>query len=160
MLENSKSKNISKYKHVDIYSDGACKGNPGTGGWGSIIVYKNTEKELCGGEKQTTNNRMELIAIISALSILKEPCNVTITTDSKYVVDAIEKSWLSNWEKNNWIKSDRKPVLNVDLWKRLLELLDVHQVRFTWIKGHSGHAYNERCDKLASDYAETLKKQN
>lgn len=141
-------------KHVDIYTDGACRGNPGRGGWGAILVYGNKEKEMSGGDPMTTNNRMELSAVISALSVLKEPCEVTLTTDSQYVVNAIEKGWLDNWQKNNWRKSDRGEVLNVDLWVKLVELIQLHKVDFVWVKGHNGHPYNERCDKLATSVAD------
>ncbi len=143
-------------KEINIYTDGACRGNPGKGGWGAILVYKGKEKELCGGEKQTTNNRMELSAVIAALSALKEPCHVILTTDSQYVVNAIEKGWLRSWQKNNWKKSDKSAVLNVDLWEQLLPLLEMHKVDFMWVKGHNGHPYNERCDKLATDFADRL----
>lgn len=143
-------------KHVDIYTDGACRGNPGKGGWGAILVYEKREKELFGGEKETTNNRMELSAVISALSALKEPCEVTLTTDSQYVVNAIEKGWLDSWQQKGWKKSDKSPVLNVDLWKELVSLLQKHKVGFVWVRGHNGHPYNERCDKLATDYADSL----
>lgn len=143
-------------KHVDIYTDGACRGNPGRGGWGAILVYNGIEKELSGGEAQTTNNRMELSAVIAALSVLKEPCEVKLTTDSQYVVNAIEKGWLSSWMKNNWKKSDKSAVLNVDLWQKLVQLLDKHSVTFVWVKGHNGHPFNERCDSLATDYADSL----
>ena len=143
-------------KHVDIYTDGACKGNPGPGGWGAIVVFANTEKELSGGEPSTTNNRMELTAVIQALSILKEPCNVTLTTDSKYIVDAINMGWLDGWKNNGWKKADKKPVLNPDLWKELLQLLDVHNVTFAWCKGHADHPYNIRCDTLASTFASSF----
>ena len=143
-------------KKINAYTDGACRGNPGRGGWGAILVYGEKEKELSGGELVTTNNRMELSAVIAALSALKEPCEVVLTTDSQYVVNAIEKGWLENWQKNNWRKSDRGEVLNVDLWKKLLELLKVHKVNFVWVKGHNGHPYNERCDKLATDFADSL----
>ncbi|MBQ9516711.1 MAG: ribonuclease HI [Eubacterium sp.] len=139
-------------KHVDIYTDGACSGNPGKGGWGAVLVYGKTEKELCGGEEQTTNNRMELTAVIKALEALKEPCSVTLTTDSKYVCDAINQHWLDSWIKNNWRKADKKPVLNIDLWQQLLPLLDTHEVTFVWVKGHNGHKYNERCDELAVNF--------
>lgn len=139
-------------KHIEIYTDGACSGNPGKGGWGAVLVYKSTEKEICGGSSETTNNRMELTAVIEALKCLKEPCNVTLTTDSKYVCDAINKGWVYNWKKNNWKKADKKPALNTDLWEELLKLLDIHKVEFVWVKGHNGHPYNERCDKLAVDY--------
>lgn len=143
-------------KKVNIYTDGACRGNPGHGGWGAVLVYGSIEKELSGGEPNTTNNRMELSAVIAALSALKEPCEVTLTTDSQYVVNAIEKGWLDNWRKNNWRKSDRGEVLNVDLWRELLVLLDTHTVSFVWVKGHNGHPYNERCDKLATAFADSF----
>ncbi len=136
-------------KHVEIYTDGACSGNPGKGGWAAVLVYKGTEKEISGGEKETTNNRMELTAVIEALKCLKEPCNVTLTTDSKYVCDAINKCWVYSWKKNGWKKADKKPALNVDLWEQLLDVLGKHNVEFVWVKGHNGHKYNERCDELA-----------
>ena len=140
-------------KKLDIYTDGACSGNPGKGGWGAVLVYKGAEKEISGAEKQTTNNRMELTAVIKALQLLKEPCEVNLTTDSKYVCDAVNKGWVYGWKKKGWIKSDKKPALNVDLWEELLEQLKIHDVTFNWVKGHNGHAYNERCDKLAvSEY--------
>ena len=143
-------------KHVNIYTDGACRNNPGRGGWGAILVYEGREKELSGGEPMTTNNRMELSGVIAALSALKEPCLVTLTTDSQYVVNAIEKGWLESWSKNGWKKSDKSRVLNVDLWEKLLDLLDVHKVEFVWVKGHNGHPYNERCDSLATAFADSL----
>lgn len=136
-------------KNVEIYTDGACSGNPGPGGWGAVLIYNGVEKQLSGSEKETTNNRMELSAVITALKALKEPCNVTLTTDSKYVCDAINKGWLNSWQKNSWKKADKKPVLNIDLWQELLPLLDKHRVEFIWVKGHNGHKYNEICDKLA-----------
>lgn len=140
-------------KKLDIYTDGACSGNPGKGGWGAVLVYKGAEKEISGAEKQTTNNRMELTAVIKALQLLKEPCAVNLTTDSKYVCDAVNKGWVYGWKKKGWIKSDKKPALNVDLWEELLEQLKIHDVTFNWVKGHNGHPYNERCDKLAvSEY--------
>lgn len=140
-------------KKLDIYTDGACSGNPGKGGWGAVLVYKGAEKEISGAEKQTTNNRMELTAVIKALQLLKEPCEVNLTTDSKYVCDAVNKGWVYGWKKKGWIKSDKKPALNVDLWEELLEQLKIHDVTFNWVKGHNGHLYNERCDKLAvSEY--------
>lgn len=140
-------------KKLDIYTDGACSGNPGKGGWGAVLVYKGAEKEISGAEKQTTNNRMELTAVIKALQLLKEPCEVNLTTDSKYVCDAVNKGWVYGWKKKSWIKSDKKPALNVDLWEKLLEQLKIHDVTFNWVKGHNGHPYNERCDKLAvSEY--------
>lgn len=136
-------------KNVEIYTDGACSGNPGPGGWGAVLIYNGVEKQLSSSEKETTNNRMELSAVITALKALKEPCNVTLTTDSKYVCDAINKGWLNSWQKNSWKKADKKPVLNIDLWQELLPLLDKHRVEFIWVKGHNGHKYNEICDKLA-----------
>ena len=140
-------------KKLDIYTDGACSGNPGKGGWGAVLVYKGAEKEISGAEKQTTNNRMELTAVIKALQLLKEPCEVNLTTDSKYVCDAVNQGWVYGWKKKGWIKSDKKPALNVDLWEELLEQLKIHDVTFNWVKGHNGHPYNERCDKLAvSEY--------
>lgn len=136
-------------KHIDIFTDGACSGNPGQGGWGAVLRYHGTEKELSGGEPETTNNRMELTAVIEALSALKEPCAVTLTSDSKYVIDAVTKGWVYSWKKNGWRKADKKPALNVDLWEKLLPLLDKHRVTFVWVKGHDGHPENERCDRLA-----------
>jgi len=143
-------------KKVEIYTDGACRNNPGRGGWGAILVYAGREKELSGGEKLTTNNRMELSAVIAALSALKESCSVTLTTDSQYVVNAIEKGWLDSWRSNGWRKTDKSPVQNVDLWEKLIELLDVHEVTFVWVRGHNGHPYNERCDVLATTFADSL----
>ena len=143
-------------KQVEIFTDGACSGNPGKGGWGAVLRYGNVEKELCGGAVDTTNNRMELTAVIEALSALKESCAVTLTTDSKYVVDAIEKGWVYGWQRNGWRKADKKPALNVDLWEQLLPLLKMHKVTFVWVKGHAGHPENERCDKLAVGYYNNL----
>lgn len=143
-------------KKVEIYTDGACRNNPGRGGWGAILVYAGREKELSGGEKLTTNNRMELSAVIAALSALKEDCEVTLTTDSQYVVNAIEKGWLNSWKNNGWRKSDKSHVQNVDLWEQLIGLLDRHKVSFVWVKGHNGHPYNERCDVLATNFADSF----
>ena len=143
---------------LKIYTDGACSGNPGPGGWGAILRYKGVEKELSGGEAQTTNNRMELTAVIKGLSALKEPCNVTLTTDSKYVADAINLGWARSWKNNGWRKADKKPALNSDLWEELLNLCEKHEVKIVWVKGHDGHPYNERCDKLATDYADSFSK--
>ena len=136
-------------KLVEIFTDGACSGNPGPGGWGAILRCDGREKELSGGEAHTTNNRMELSGVINALSALKYPCKVRLTTDSKYVVDGITKGWAQGWKKRGWKKSDGKPALNPDLWGQLLDLLAVHDVEFCWIKGHAGHEENERCDRLA-----------
>ncbi len=148
-------------KHVEIYTDGACKGNPGPGGWSAVIVYGGAEKELSGGEAATTNNRMELIGAISGLGALKEPCEVTLYSDSKYLVDAVNLGWARSWKSRGWVKADKKPALNKDLWQKLLELLEIHKVTFVWVKGHAGHSYNERCDRLAVAEAERyLKKEN
>ncbi len=136
-------------KFVEIFSDGACSGNPGPGGWGAILRCDGYEKEISGGEAHTTNNRMELTGVIQALSALKYPCKVRVTTDSRYVVDGITKVWAQGWKKRGWKKSDGKPALNPELWERLLELLAIHDVEFAWIKGHAGHEENERCDRLA-----------
>lgn len=143
-------------KHINLYTDGACRGNPGRGGWGAILVFEGHEKELSGGEKSTTNNRMELTAAIEGLRAIKYPCEVTLTSDSKYLVDAIEKNWLVSWKRKGWKKADGKPVLNIDLWQALDEELTRHKVTFVWVKGHEGHAYNERCDALATAYADSL----
>ena len=143
-------------KNVEIYTDGACRGNPGVGGWGAVLKYGEVEREISGGEASTTNNRMELTAFITALSLLKEPCHVTLTSDSKYVIDAIQKGWLSSWQKKGWRKADGKAVLNVDLWERLVALLEIHKVDFVWVHGHTGHKYNERCDELATTYADKI----
>lgn len=144
-------------KHVDIYTDGACRGNPGKGGWGAILVYGNTERELSGGEASTTNNRMELTAAIMALSALKESCEVTLYSDSKYMIDAINQGWVYSWKKKGWKKSDKSPALNPDLWELLLIQIERHDVTFVWVKGHNGHAFNERCDVLATTFADSFK---
>ena len=136
-------------KQIELFTDGACSGNPGPGGWGAILRYGEREKELSGGAPQTTNNRMELTAVIEGLAALKESCEVTIVSDSRYVVDGIEKGWAKSWKRNGWRKADKKPALNADLWDRLLSLLDIHRVQFVWIKGHDGHPENERCDAMA-----------
>ena len=136
-------------KTVTIYTDGACSGNPGPGGWGALLSWNGREKELSGGEAQTTNNRMELTAVISALEALKEPCAVELYSDSKYVIDALEKGWALSWRKKNWIKSDKKPALNPDLWEKLLNLTEIHTMRYHWVKGHADNEYNNRCDALA-----------
>ena len=143
-------------RYVEIFTDGACSGNPGPGGWGAVLRYGNKEKELCGGEKNTTNNRMELTAVIKALSALKEPCQVKLTTDSKYVVDSINLGWARSWQKNGWRKADKKPALNAELWEQLLSLLDTHTVECVWVKGHAGHPENERCDALAVNFYKNL----
>lgn len=135
--------------HVMIYTDGSCRKNPGPGGWGAILVHGGREKEISGGEAETTNNRMELSAAINALEALRKPCKVTLTSDSKYMIDSITKGWVYSWKKNGWKKSDKSPALNPDLWEKLLGLLKIHEVEFVWVKGHAGHPYNERCDEMA-----------
>ena len=144
-------------KKDEIFTDVACSGNPGPGGWGAILRCGNTEKELSGGEKDTTNNRMELTAVISALKALKYPCEVNVTTDSKYVYESVTKGWVYSWKKNGWRKADKKPALNPDLWDELLSLLEIHTVTFTWVKGHNEHPENERCDRLAVAECNKLK---
>ena len=142
---------------VEIFTDGACSGNPGIGGWGAILRYKETEKELSGGELETTNNRMELMAVIMALSALNKSCNISLYTDSQYVMKGITE-WLANWKKNGWKTSNKKQaVKNVDLWQQLDELVQKHEIRWIWVKGHNGHAENERCDALARTEVELLK---
>ncbi len=136
-------------KNVTIYTDGACSGNPGPGGWGAVLLYGPHKKELSGGEAETTNNRMELTAVIRALSALKEPCRVELYSDSKYVIDALEKGWAKGWKKRGWVKSDKKPALNPDLWERLLALTAIHEMRYHWVKGHDENEKNNRCDALA-----------
>ncbi len=145
-------------KKVYIYTDGACSGNPGPGGWGAVLKYGENEKHLSGGEADTTNNRMELTACIEALAALKEPCEVELTTDSKYVCDSVNKGWVYGWKRNGWKKSDKKPALNTDLWEKLLSQLAVHKVNFNWIKGHAGHRENEICDSLAVAEWQKIKK--
>ena len=140
-------------KKVKIYSDGSCLRNPGLGGYAAIITYGENKKEISGGYKLTTNNRMELMACIKGLEILKYPCEVTITSDSEYVVNGISKGWAKNWQKNNWIRSEKKEAKNIDLWKQLLSLTEYHVTHFVWIRGHEGHEENERCDQLAKEAA-------
>lgn len=136
-------------KTVTIYTDGACSGNPGPGGWGAILMFGEHKKELSGGEEKTTNNRMELTAVIAALSALKEPCRVELWSDSKYVIDALEKGWAIGWRKRGWVKADKKPALNPDLWETLLDLTEVHELHYHWVKGHAENPHNNRCDELA-----------
>lgn len=136
-------------KTVTLYTDGACSGNPGPGGWGAILIYGEVEKELSGGEKSTTNNRMELTAVIEGLSALKEPCIVKLYSDSKYVIDGLSKGWAASWQKNGWKKADKKPALNPDLWEKLLELARRHVLRYHWVKGHADNPKNNRCDQMA-----------
>ena len=136
-------------KHVTIYTDGACSGNPGPGGWGAILSYGGREKELSGGAAETTNNRMELTAAIEALAQLKEPCAVTLCSDSKYVVDGMDRGWAAGWRRKGWRRADGSPALNPDLWERLLSLCETHQVTFVWVRGHGDNPHNNRCDQLA-----------
>lgn len=143
-------------KQVTIYTDGACRGNPGPGGWGAILVYGGARRELSGGERETTNNRMELSAAIAALSALKEPCAVELYSDSKYLVDAVTLGWLEGWRSRGYKKKDGKPALNPDLWETLYGLLLTHSVTFHWVKGHAGHPENERCDALATAFADSF----
>ncbi len=142
-------------KEVTLYTDGACRGNPGRGGWGAILVYGKYEKEMSGGEPLTTNNRMELMAAISGLEALKEPCKVTLYSDSKYLVDAFILGWVHGWCEHGW-RRGRDELKNPDLWARLYELSKIHKIEFKWVKGHAGHDYNERCDKLATDFADSF----
>ena len=147
-------------KRVEIFTDGACSGNPGAGGWGAILRYNNVEKELSGGEENTTNNRMELTAVISALSALRETCNITLYTDSRYVMDGIEK-WIAQWKQNGWRTANKKsPVKNIELWQKLDELQAKHEIRWVWVKGHAGHPENERCDSLARNEAQKFISKN
>lgn len=139
----------SDRKTVTLYTDGACSGNPGPGGWGAILCYRGVEKEISGGEAHTTNNRMELTAVIRGLECLKEPCEVHLWSDSRYVIEALEKKWAENWKRKNWVKSDKKPALNPDLWDTLLRLTAVHDMHYHWVKGHADNVYNNRCDALA-----------
>jgi ribonuclease HI len=136
-------------KTVTIYTDGACSGNPGPGGWGAILAWNGVEKELSGGEANTTNNRMELLGVITALEALREPCVVELYSDSKYVIDALEKRWVYGWQARGWVKSDKKPALNADLWQRLLPLVEKHEMHYHWVKGHADNEKNNRCDKMA-----------
>ena len=143
-------------KEVEIFTDGACSGNPGKGGYGAILRYKGQTKELSQGYINTTNNRMEIMAAVVALEALKESCKVTLTSDSKYLVDAIEQGWLEKWRSNNWYRTKKEKAKNVDLFKRLIAQLEKHDVSFVWVKGHAGHPYNERCDALATAFADSF----
>ncbi len=136
-------------KHVDIYTDGSCRKNPGPGGWGAILVYGKHELTLSGGEEDTTNNRMELLSVISALERLKEPCDITLTSDSQYVIHGLSRGWAASWRAHGWKKGDGTAALNPDLWERLLTLAQPHTIRCVWVRGHAGHPYNERCDAMA-----------
>ena len=145
-------------KEVEIYTDGACSGNPGPGGWGTILKYGSVEKELSGGEPLTTNNRMELMAAIQGLSALRERCRVLLYSDSKYLVDAMQKGWAAGWQENGWRKADKKPAKNPELWECLLELCRQHDVEFIWVKGHAQNPYNNRCDQMAVAESQKYKK--
>ncbi len=140
-------------KTVDIFTDGACSGNPGPGGWGAVLRYNGHEKELSGGEAETTNNRMELCAVIYALEALKEPCEVNLYSDSQYVCNALTQGWAKKWRANGWMRNKKEKALNPDLWERLLNLCEKHTVHVNWVKGHAGHPENERCDRLAVEAA-------
>ncbi len=141
-------------KKVTIYTDGACRGNPGKGGWGAVLLYNGHIKEISGGSPSTTNNQMELTAAIEALGMLKEPCEVELYSDSKYLVDAFNQHWIDSWLKKGWKRGKNEPVKNVDLWQRLLKAKEPHEVTFIWVKGHDGHELNERCDRLATSAAD------
>lgn len=143
---------MTELPHVEIATDGACKGNPGPGGWGAVIRMGKNEKELSGGEPLTTNNRMEMMAAISGLNALTKPCRVTLSTDSRYVMDGLTK-WIKGWQRNGWKTADKKPVKNADLWQALLDAAKSHRIEWVWVKGHAGHPENERADQLASDAA-------
>lgn len=145
-------------KTVELFTDGACKGNPGPGGWGAIIRFNNVEKELSGSEANTTNNRMEITAVIKGLSALKEMCNVELYSDSQYVCNALSKGWAEKWKKNNWMRNNKEPASNPDLWSELLGLYNKHNVNVHWVKGHAGHPENERCDALAVNAIDKLKR--
>ena len=147
-------------KNVEIYTDGACLGNPGDGGIGVILMYKDVQKEISSGYPDTTNNKMELLAVIEGLKMLKEPCKVSLYTDSSYVVNSIEKGWVYGWQKKGWMRNSKEEAKNKELWQELLELLKIHDVSFIWIKGHAGNPFNERCDILAKQGAYSIKSQN
>lgn len=136
-------------KTVYLYTDGACSGNPGPGGYGAILKYGKYEKEICGGDPNTTNNRMELLGVIKGLEALNEPCRVVLTSDSKYVIDALQQGWAVKWKQNGWMRNKKEQALNPDLWERLLQLTSTHEMEYNWVKGHAGHPENERCDKMA-----------
>ncbi|MBQ8162779.1 MAG: ribonuclease HI [Clostridia bacterium] len=145
-------------KHVDLYTDGSCKCNPGPGGWCAILVYNGHEKLICGGESHTTNNRMELTAIIEGLRALKESCEVRLTSDSKYALDALQNGWAESWKSRGWKKADKSQALNPDLWQILLDEVKRHNIEYVWVKGHAGHPYNERCDEAAQKEADKYAK--
>lgn len=149
---------MDNLKKVTIYTDGACSGNPGPGGYGAVLIYNGNEREISGGEKSTTNNKMEMMGVIKALEMLKEKCDVEVYSDSAYVVNSINNKWVYSWKKNNWIKSDKSKAKNIELWERLLELIDYHNVKFVKVKGHADNEYNNRCDKLAVKAREDIVK--
>lgn len=149
----AEQQNLSSMKEVVLYTDGACSGNPGPGGYGVVLLYRDFRKEISGGFQNTTNNRMEILGVVVGLSNLKERCKVTVYTDSQYVVNAIEKGWAKKWRSNGWMRNNKEPALNADLWERLLKLCEFHQVRFSWVRGHNGNPENERCDRLAVEAA-------
>ena len=150
---------MAEQKQVEIFTDGACSGNPGPGGYGAILRYKQHELELSGGEMRTTNNRMELSAVIAGLEALTEPCQVTLYSDSKYFIDAIQQGWAVKWKQKGWMRSSKEKALNPDLWERILQLLEIHDVTLVWVKGHAGHPENERCDRLAVAESQKFKKE-
>lgn len=139
-------------KTVYLYTDGACSGNPGPGGYGAILKYGQHVKEICGGDENTTNNRMELLGVIKGLEALNEPCHVVLTSDSKYVIDALSLGWAEKWKQNGWKRNKKDAALNPDLWEKLLQLTSTHEMEYHWVKGHAGHPENERCDRLAVEY--------
>ena len=147
---------MTELTKVEIFTDGACKGNPGPGGWGAILKFGDVEKEMKGGEAHTTNNRMEMTAAIEGLNALKRPCHVTLSTDSRYVMDGLTK-WIKGWQRNGWRTADKKPVKNADLWQALLDAAAPHRIDWIWVKGHAGHPENERADRLASDAADAAR---
>lgn len=149
---------MSERKQVEIFTDGACSGNPGPGGWGTILRYGRHEKELSGGAENTTNNRMELSAVIAGLEALTEPCDVTLYSDSKYFVDAVNNGWAESWKAKGWMRNKKEKALNPDLWEKILQLLKQHQITLVWVKGHAGHPENERCDKLAVQQSQKHKR--
>lgn len=157
ILKNEISGKIGKnLKEVKLYTDGACSGNPGPGGYGAILIYNGVEKEISGAEKETTNNKMEIMAVLEGLKMLKEPCSVTIYSDSAYVVNSINQGWIYGWKKNNWRKKDKSVVKNIELWEEMLRLMSVHKVKFIKVKGHSDNEYNNRCDNLAVKARESI----
>ena len=148
---------MNSIKKITIYTDGACSGNPGPGGYGVVMIYGEHIKEFSGSDLETTNNRMEIMGVIVGLEALNQPCQVELFSDSRYVVDAINKGWAIRWKQNNWMRNKKEPALNIDLWERLLPLLDKHKVNFNWVKGHAGHPQNERCDQLAREAIASIK---